>query len=247
MDPKDRVALVTGSARRLGREIARALAGAGADIAVHYHRSARAAREAADELRSLGARAELFTADLSQAEEIDALFAAVDRAFGRLDILVNNASLFEHRPALEVTPVDWDRVLDINLRAPFFCSQAAARLMRRDAGGEAGVIINMADAAALQPWPGYAPHSISKAGIVMMTRVLARALAPDVRVNAVAPGPVLPPEAADDEERARLARLTALGRLGTPADVSRTVLFLVESDYITGETVVVDGGKTLRG
>ncbi len=244
MDLRHRVALVTGSARRIGREIARDLAGAGADIALHHHSSSEAAGEAADEFRALGVRAELFSADLSRPAEIAALLAAVDEAFGRLDILVNNASLFEQKPVLEITPDDWDRVIDVNLRAPFFCSQGAARLMKRGAGG---VIVNIADVAAVQPWPGYATHSISKSALLMMTRVLARALAPDVRVNAIAPGPVLPPDGADSVERERLAGLTALRRVGTPQDVSRAVLFLIESDYMTGETIVVDGGKTLRG
>lgn len=240
----DRVALVTGSARRLGRQIALALAGSGADVAVHCHRSTRAARQTVEELRALGIRAEVFNADLTRVQEIDALFAAVESAFGRLDVLVNNASVFERKPFLDVAPDDYDRVMGVNLRAAFFCSQVAARLMRR---GGAGLIVNLADVAAYQPWPAYAAHSISKAGLVMMTRVLARALAPEIRVNAVAPGPVLPPETADDAERERLAELTALRRLGTPEDVARAVLFLVDSDYITGETIVVDGGKSLMG
>ena len=243
MDLSDRVALVTGSARRLGREIARALADAGADVAVHHFRSSDAAQETVAELRELGVRVESFQADLRSPGEIERLFAEVVARFGRLDVLVNSAATFERKPVLEVTPEDWDRVLDLNLRAAFLCSQSAARTMSKDGGG---AIVNIADVAAFQPWPSYATHSISKAGLVMMTRVLARALAPDVRVNAVAPGPVLPPDDCDAQERERLAQLTALKRLGAPDDISHAVLFLVESDYITGETIVVDGGKTLR-
>ncbi len=242
MDLRGRVALVTGSARRLGQAIARALAAAGADVAVHHNRSPEAAAETIAEFRSLGVRAEEFQADLTDSTEIDRLFVALDETFGRLDVLVNSAAVFERKPVLEITTDDWDRVLNLNLRAPFFCAQRAASRMQ-DSG--MGKIINIADVGGLQPWPGYAHHSISKAGLVMMTRVLARALAPQVQVNAIAPGPVLPPEELTAEERERLAEMTALKRLGTPDDVAKAVLFLIESDYITGETVVVDGGKML--
>jgi len=237
------VALVTGSTRRLGRAIARALAAAGCDVAVHHRRSAAEAESAVEELRSFGVAARSFQADLADLSQIGRLFTEVEAAFGRLDVLVNNAAVFERRPALEITQEDWERVLSLNLRAPFFCSQAAAHLMRR-AG--AGSIVNIADVAAFQAWPGYAHYCISKAGLVMATRALARALAPEVRVNAVAPGPVLPPEGLSGAESRELADMTALRRLGTPEDVAGTVLFLVRSDYITGETIVVDGGKILR-
>lgn len=242
MDLQDRVALVTGSARRLGREIALALAKAGANVAIHHFESTDAAQQTAEELREFGVRAEIFKADLRDPQRIERLFTEVDAAFQRLDVLVNSAATFEKKPALEITPKDWDRVLDLNLRAAFFCSQRAAGAMARVGGGS---IINIADVAAFQPWPGYVTHSISKAGLVMMTRALARALAPDIRVNAVAPGPVLPPDDTDSKERDRLAKMTALERLGAPEDVTRAVLFLIESDYITGETITVDGGKTL--
>ncbi len=133
-------------------------------------------------------------------------------------------------------------MLGLNLRAPFFCAQRAARLMARSGGGR---IINIADVAAFEAWPGYAHHCISKAGLVMMTRVLARALAPGILVNAVAPGPVLPPEDYSDRDRREIAEKTALGRLGDPEDVSEAVLYLLRADYVTGETLVVDGGKRL--
>jgi len=243
MDLSGKVALVTGSARRLGSAIARGLGRAGASVAVHHSRSPEAARSVADELDRLGTRAAVFQADLTDDEQLFALFSAVDRAFGRLDILVNNAARFEHKPVLDITPADWDATVDLNLRAPFFCSQSAARIMRRSGGGS---IVNIADIGSFQPWPGYAHHCASKAGLVMITRVLARALAPDIRVNAVAPGPVLPPEDLTEEQRAHLASLTALGRLGSPEDVVKAVLFLVDSKYVTGETIVVDGGKLLK-
>jgi pteridine reductase len=244
MDLHERVALGTGSARRLGREIAIGLARSGAHVAVHHFESAEAAQGTADELRELGARADVFAADLRDTESIPHLFSDIEAAFGRLDVLVNSAATFERKPILEITPEDWDQVLNLNLRAAFFCGQQAAKAMAR-AGG--GCIVNLADVAAFQPWPAYATHSVSKAGLVMLTRVLARALAPEIRVNAVAPGPVLPPDGTDSGERDRLADMTALGRLGAPEDVVRAVRFLIESDYITGETITVDGGKVLRG
>jgi NAD(P)-dependent dehydrogenase (short-subunit alcohol dehydrogenase family) len=244
MDLNGRVALVTGGARRLGREIARALAAAGSDLAVHHHAAPEHAEVTVCELRGLGVRAEVFQADLRRPEQIATLFDEIATSFGHLDILVNSAALFERKPALDITPADWDRVMNLNLRGAFMCSQQAARLMM---GCGTGVIVNIADVAAFQPWPAHAHYCISKAGLVMMTRVLARALAPEIRVNAVAPGPVLPPEGLTDGERQELAQLTELKRWGTPEDVARTVLFLVASDYITGETIVVDGGKTLRG
>ena len=244
MNLKGKVALVTGAARRLGFAIARGLAESGADIAIHHHSSPELAEEARGEIVELGSRAEVFRSDLTDPGQIAKLFGDVDDAFGRLDIMVNSAAVFERRPILEITPDDWDHTLDLNLRGPFFCSQYAAQIMKLQGSG---VIINISDVAAFQPWPGYADYCISKAGLDMMTRVLARALAPQIRVNAVAPGPVLPPDSTDLEERNALAELTALKRLGSPDDVVGAVLFLVESDYITGETIVVDGGTRLRG
>ncbi|UCF18281.1 MAG: SDR family oxidoreductase [Gemmatimonadota bacterium] len=238
------MALVTGAARRLGRHIARALARAGADVAIHYHSAEDGAAQTQRELQLLGVRAEIFQADLANTGEITDLFVRLHESFGGLDILINSAALFNRVPVLEITPAEWDRVLNLNLRAAFFCSQEAVRSMKRRG---AGSIINIADIAAFQPWPAYAHHSISKAGLVMLTRVLARALAPEIRVNAIAPGPVLPPDDLSEAQRAELAELTALNRLGAPEDVTSAVLFLIGAGYVTGETLVVDGGKLLRG
>lgn len=234
--------MVTGSARRLGRSIAGALAEAGCAIAIHHHASAAEAADAVRACQALGVEAAAFQADLGDPTQIDRLFSELESSFGRLDILVNSAAVFAAVPVAKITPEEWERVLNLNLRAPFFCSQRAARLMRRSG---AGSIVNIADVAAFQPWPGYAHYCISKAGLVMATRVLARALAPEIRVNAVAPGPVLPPEGTSPDERERLANSTALKRLGTPEDVVEAVLFLVRSAYVTGEAIVVDGGKLL--
>jgi pteridine reductase len=243
MDLSGRVALVTGSARRLGRAIARGLAEAGVHIAVHYHAAQEQAEQADAEFRDLGVQSAVFQADLTDPTQISKLFADIEGTFGRLDILVNSAAIFEHQPILAIEADTWDHVMNLNLRAPFLCCQHAAGLMGRSGEGR---IINIADVAAYQPWPGYAPYAISKAGLVMLTKLMARALAPDVLVNAVAPGPVLPPDDLTPEERRRLAAMTPLQRLGEPADVVRAVLFLAEANYITGETIVVDGGKLLR-
>ncbi|MGD2216375.1 MAG: SDR family oxidoreductase [Gemmatimonadales bacterium] len=243
MELTGRVALVTGSARRLGRSIADALAEAGCAIAIHHHASPSEAADAVRGCRALGVDAAAFQADLGDPDQIERLFAELESGFGQLDILVNNAAIFARVPATRITPEEWDRVLNLNLRAPFFCSQRAARLMMRAGTGS---IVNIADVAAFQAWPAYAHYCVSKAGLLMVTRVLARALAPEVRVNAVAPGPVLPPEGSLPDEAERLAELTALKRLGGPEDVVQAVLFLIKSSYITGETIVVDGGKLLR-
>lgn len=237
-----RIALVTGAARRLGRAIAAGLAQRGVHVAVHYRTSAEEAAKAVHEFQQRGVRSRAYAADLRYPAEIDELFRAVESDFGGLDILVNSAGVLERRPPLEITPDEWDDVLNLNLRAPFLCAQSAARLMAKGGGGK---IVNLADLAAFQPWPAYAHHCASKAGLVALTRALARAWAPEIQVNAIAPGSVLPPDSWSQEERDELARRTALKRLGSPEDVVGAVLFVLGSDYMTGETVVVDGGRLL--
>ncbi|MFN8647289.1 MAG: SDR family oxidoreductase [Gemmatimonadales bacterium] len=243
MELAGRVALVTGAGHRLGRAIALALAGRGMDVAVHYHRSRREADVTLHAIRELGSRAELFQADLSDAAAARALPVAVAEAFGRLDVLVNSAGIMVRATVEETTPELWDQVLDTNLRSMFFTTQGALPALR----AAAGRVINLADVGGLEPWPRYAAHCVSKAGVVMLTRTLARALAPDVTVNAVAPGAVLPPDDWDAAAREHLARTTPLGRLGGPQDVTAAVLYLLEGgDYVTGETIVVDGGRLIR-
>jgi pteridine reductase len=242
MDLEGRAALVTGAGRRLGRAIAVALGGRGMHVGVHYGSSAAGAREAASEIERGGGRAVCLQADLTQADAPAALVDAAVRAMGRLDVLVNSAAVMVRTPVGEVTPAAWDSMLALNLRAPFFASQAAAPHLAR----HRGAIVNLADLAAFESWPAYVPHGISKAGVVQMTRALARALAPDVRVNAVAPGTVLVPEGWPEDTARRLVATTPLRRLGAPEDVTRAVIFLLESDYVTGETIVVDGGRHVR-
>ena len=239
-----RVALVTGGAVRLGRAIALALAEAGADVAVGYHRSSSAARETVRALEALGGRAVALRADLARPREAAALVTAAARRLGRLDVLVNNAGLFARTPVARTTPAQFDRLIAVNLRAPFFCSQAAARVM----GRRGGRIVNLADVGAVQAWPGYVPYGISKAGVVMLTRGLAAALAPRIQVNAVAPGVILLPPRFP---RARARRLTAripMGRRGEPSEVARAVRFFATCpEYITGQVLFIDGGMSLRG
>ncbi len=184
-----------------------------------------------------------FAADLSDAAAAIALPSRVVDGLGRLDVLVNSAAVMHRLSFEETTPDQWDAIMALNLRAAFFCAQGAAVALRA-AGGK---IVNIADLSGIQPWPGFVAHSVSKAGVIMLTKVLARALAPGVTVNAIAPGAVLVPEAYDEAERERLARTTPLRRLGTPDDAVAALLYLLEGgDFVTGEVLAVDGGRHIR-
>ncbi|MBI4543145.1 MAG: SDR family oxidoreductase [Gemmatimonadetes bacterium] len=242
MDLRGRNALVTGAGIRIGRAIALGLVGRGANVGVHYFRSEDGARATAAEAEKAGARVALLRADLADAADAEALAARASSALGGLDIVVSGAAVMERRPLGDVTAADWDRTINLNLRGAFFVAKGAAAVMA-DRGG---AIVTIADIAAFERWRQYPVHCISKAGVVAMTELLAKALAPGIRVNAVAPGAVLPPDAWDAETRARLAASTPVGRLGSAADVVRAVIFLLENDYVTGETLVVDGGRRIR-
>ena len=242
MNLSGRIAIVTGAGRRVGQAIALALGAKGMKVAVHYNGSAAGAEDTVAQLDAEGASGEVFQADLSTADGPRQLVDAVVRSFGGIDVLINSAAVMERTPFGEVTVEQWDAMMAINLRAPFFVTQAAAPHLKK-AGG---VVVNIADLAAYETWPAYIPHGISKSGVVHMTRSLARVLAPEVRVNGVAPGTVLLPEDWDKAADERLRQTTPLARTGTPEDVSATVIFLLESDYITGETVIVDGGRHVR-
>lgn len=234
-----RRALVTGGAVRVGRAVVEALVGAGYRVGVHYHESRSEAEELVGRLQAGGHRAAAFGADLRKPEEIEALFGAVEDELGGLDLLVNNAALFPRTPPDRATPGEWDEVFALNARAPFLCAREAAEIM----GQAGGAVVNVADVAAFEAWPSYAPYAASKAALVSLTRSLALAWAPRVRVNAVAPGPVLLPEDADEEERARARESTALGRIGRPEDVAEAVLYLAGAEFVTGEVIRVDGGE----
>jgi len=242
MTPAGKVALVTGGARRVGRVLSLALAEAGADVIVHYNASASEAKDVAREIESLGRRALAVQADIAHGADVRRMVREVEAAWGRLDILVNSAASFESAPFLEITEADWDRVLAINLKGPFLLMQSAAPLLR--ATGE-GVIVNIADLSAFQPWPSYAHHAVSKAGLVHLTRIAARALGPSIRVNCIAPGTVLPPEGYTGIGSDGTSDRRVVAPAGTPEDVTRALLFLIESSFVTGQTIVVDGGRLL--
>jgi pteridine reductase len=235
-----KVALVTGSAKRLGRAVALRLAAEGADLVIHHGASHAEAQETVGEIEKMGQRAMALSADLRKINEIRALFLEVAKGFGRLDILVNSAANFLPASIVSTTEEIWDASLDTNLKAGFFCAQAAAPLLRRTKG----VIVNFADAGGLLGWPGFIPHSISKAGVVMLTKVLAKALAPDVRVNALAPGTITMPGDPPEWE-ADFVRLAPLGRTGTTSDIADAVSYLVHAEFMTGHTLVLDGGRSL--
>jgi len=233
------VALVTGASRRIGRAIALKLADQGADIAIHYRRSKTEAEQVVNEISATGRRAIACPAELTEKREIEKLFAAVEKAFGRLDILVNNAGMFSPARIDELTEEQWDTMLDSNLKAQFMCAQAAVPLMRRNGRGR---IINLSSIGGILAWPKYTHYCVSKAGVIMLTRCLARALAPEITVNCVAPGTITFPDDLPDSDYIKRA---PLGKTGQGEDIAAAVAFLAASDFITGQVIVVDGGRTL--
>lgn len=237
------VALVTGAARRVGRAIAHQLAGAGYDVAVHYHRSPDDADQTVQMVRALGRRADSFRADFSESAAAGQLVAQVRSRYGRLDALVNNAAIFEPDPAGDFDPAHWTRVLQINAIAPAQLIAAAADAL---AASGTGAVVNLCDIAADRPWKRFAAYCASKAALVNLTRAFARRLAPDVRVNGVSPGIAEFPDDFDDETRKRLVARVPLGRAGTPDDIAAAVRFLLtDGAYVTGQIIVVDGGRSI--
>lgn len=242
MELASRVALVTGGGRRVGRALALALARRGMQLAIHYNSSADGARGTMEAAKKLGVTAEIFQADLEDPEAARQLPAAVAQRFGQLDVLVNSAGIMTKATIEETTPALWDQVMAVNLKSYFFTVQGALPWLRK----ARGKVVNLADVGGLEPWPRYTAHCVSKAGVVMLTKTLALALAPDVTVNAIAPGAVLPPDEWDDKAREHLAATTPLKRLGSAEDVAQAMLYLLEADYVTGDTIVVDGGRLIR-
>ena len=236
-----RVALVTGGAKRIGRAVALQLAQDGADVALHYRGSDRAAQEVTSEVERLGRSAVAIRADLRDIGQIRRLFDEAGKRFGRLDILVNNAAVFYPASVDTATEDHWDTALDTNLKAQFFCAQAAAPLLRQSGRG---VIVNFASIGGLLAWPGFIPYCVSKAGVIMLTRCLAKALAPQIRVNAIAPGTISMPGDPPEWE-ADYVRRTPLSRTGTPEEIAAGVSFLMCSEFMTGQVLVLDGGRTL--
>jgi pteridine reductase len=209
---------------------------------VHYHASTIEAEQTASEIAEVGVEVESFEADLRDLSEMDGLIGQVKNRFGRLDVLVNSAAIMRAAKLEDLTPEDWDRTMRLNLRAPFFLIQKSARIMRQRDGG---CVINISDIAGLRPWARFPAHSISKAGVEMLTRVAALALGPTIRVNAVAPGPVLKPDSMSDQRWEQIGAALPLGSAGSTESVVNAVLFLVQNPWITGETLVVDGGSQL--
>jgi 3-oxoacyl-[acyl-carrier protein] reductase/pteridine reductase len=233
------VALVTGAAKRIGRSIALELASEGVAVVVNYRHSQAEAEQTVGDVHSAGGRAIALQADVSRGEQVERLISTVEKEFGRLDILVNNAGMFAAAPFDQMTEQQWDEMLAVNLKSQFLCAQAAAKLMKRQGKGR---IINISSIGGLLAWPKYAHYCVSKAGVVMLTRCLARALAPEITVNSVAPGTIQFEGELPDEDYIRRAPLRKTGR---GSDIAKAVLFLAKSDFITGQVLVVDGGRTL--
>jgi NAD(P)-dependent dehydrogenase (short-subunit alcohol dehydrogenase family) len=246
MDPSGRVALITGG-KRIGAVVATELARAGADIALVYNRSRAEAEETSAAIRALGRRAAAIQADLRDPDSCDRTVDATVDALGRLDVLVNMASLYRVKPFDELTLEDWESQMQVDLRSTWLCARAAAPHMRRLRGGR---IINFSDWVSKSGRPryaGYLTYYVAKAGVVALTEGLALELAQDqILVNAIAPGPIVAPEGVSDEEFAAVERATPLGHWGGEGEVAKAVLALIETDFITGETIRVDGGRHLR-
>ena len=235
-----KVALVTGAAKRIGRSIALRLAEEGADVVVNYKTSKSEAEQLGGEIAARGRRAIAIQADVSKKADVGKLFAQVDKEFGRLDILVNNAGIFFPAKFEELTEEQWDRIMNVNLKSQFLCAQAAIPLLRRGAGQSH--IVNISSLGGLLAWPAFTHYCVSKAGVIMLTRCLARALGPKILVNSVAPGTIQFPGEEPDED---YIRKVPLHRTGTGEDIADAVALFVKSDFVTGQILPVDGGRTL--
>ena len=246
MELKGKVALITGG-KRIGAVVALSIAKAGGDVALVYNRSRAEADETVAAIKILGRRAFAVQADVSDAAAVERAVAATLAELGRIDVLINMASLYASKPFDQLTAADWDRQLDVDLRATFLFSHAAAAGMKRAGGGR---IINFTDwiAASARPrYPGYSPYYVAKAGVKALTETLALELAPDqILVNAIAPGPILAPPEMSTEESDAVIKSTPVGRWGGEQEIAKAVMFLIDSDFVTGETIRVDGGRHVR-
>jgi NAD(P)-dependent dehydrogenase (short-subunit alcohol dehydrogenase family) len=242
MNLKDSIVLITGAAQRVGRAVALYLAERGAHVAITYLSDDEPWRETLVEIEARGVRGMALPLDVRRSGQPKWCVDQVVERLGRLDVLVNNASVWLRSPFLDITREAWDEAIEVNLTGPFLCAQAAAAHMSRQ---KDGLIINITDLSAFQTWAGYAHHAASKSGLVALTRVMAAELAPHVRVNAIAPGTVLLPDGAGEEKTRWAVENSLLKRIGTPEDVAKTVAFLIEMDFATGATYFVDGGRAL--
>jgi len=242
MDLKGKSVLITGAGKRIGAGLAKAIAARGAKVGIHYNRSKKEAEAVAKAIEKKGGVAFLVQGDISNAKDCGRIVTETAQALGGLHVLINNAAVFFKTPLFQTTEKDWNTTLDTNLKGAFFCAQTAAKVMKKNGGK----IINIADWASDRPSRDYLPYCISKAGIIALTKGLARALAPNITVNAIAPGTILLPEDCDEEEKKMLINRTPLKRIGDPKDVINAVLFLLEgTDFMTGSTLVVDGGRLI--
>ncbi len=240
MEMRGKVALVTGGAHRVGRAITLMLATQGAHVVVNYFRAAAAARRTVAEAEAVGVEALAVQADVADPAQVEAMAAAIEQRFGGVDIIVNGASLFETHPFPTDDLSTWARVTGVSIDGPFYvCNRLAAGMMGR--GG--GAIVNIVDLSAWEAWPKFTAHVVSKAALLALTRQLAMELGPTVRVNAVAPGHVLPSPGQSARSIQAAAQGTILGRWGSPEDVAKAVRYLIEADYVTADVVTVDGGE----
>lgn len=233
------VALVTGAAKRIGRSIALRLAADGADVVINYLSSKPEADAVVRDIEASGRRAAGVQGDVAQRADVQKLFTAIEGSFGRLDILVNNAGMFFAAKFEELTEEQWDRILNTNLKSQFLCAQAAAPIMKRQGRGR---VINVSSLGGILAWPSYTHYCVSKAGVIMLTRCLARALAPEILVNSVAPGTIQFPGEEPDEE---YIHRVPLHRTGTGDDIAGAVAYLATADFVTGQIIAVDGGRML--
>jgi NAD(P)-dependent dehydrogenase (short-subunit alcohol dehydrogenase family) len=233
------VALVTGAAKRIGRSIALRLAAEGCDVAVNYATSKDEADAVVAEIRAMGRRSISVQADVTRRAEVARMFATVEKEFERLDILVNNAGMFFAAKFEELTDEQWDLVMNANVKSQFLCAQAAAPIMKRQGRGR---IINLSSLGGILPWPAYTHYCVSKAGAIMLTRCLARALGPEILVNSIAPGTIQFPGEAPDED---YIQRVPLHRTGTGDDIAGAAVYLATADFVTGQVIAVDGGRSL--
>ena len=243
MDLKNKTVLITGGVVRVGRAITLELLAAGANVFCHYNTSQKEATSLKAQAEESKGNLNLIRGDLSSLDFAQKMVDQVIQEAGRLDALINNAAIFFKTPVGEVTEDDWERLFHLNLKVPFFCAQKAGIHMKKQGAGK---IINIGDPSGLNPWPSYIPYGLTKSGIISMTKGLAKALAPEVMVNCVNPGPVMFPNHYSDEDRERALKKTLLKKEGSAEDIAKTVRFILEgSDYITGAIINVDGGRSI--
>ena len=242
MELQGKNVLITGGAKRLGRAMAIALAEKGANVAIHFNRSKKDAEELASQLEAMGTKAISVSADCHKPKKIEKAVLKTADELGTIDILINNAAIFYRTPINNIDKDNWDDFLDVNLKAYFFFAREFAKL----AGNNLRKIINMADVYAHSPAKDFIPYGVSKAGVVALTKGLAKAYAPDILVNTISPGVIMPPANSNSvslKENEKVINQTLLKGAGTPEDITKTVIFLAENDYITGSEIFVDGGR----